>query len=158
MPGAVLADEPTPPIAAPSGVEEGGPIQGFLTDMVTSDTSGKIEMSAFGVFSTPGVLGWSCLSWNALFAMGASKTEITAGDGYFYQLIVRSNVYTDFGHSYDDQATMGGSPGDKAYAMPEKVWRVGSDYAQVSGEHSVIRIPPGPMWSWIDTTNITHKF
>ena len=113
-PGAVLADEPTPPIAVPSGVEEGGPIQGFLTDVVTSDTSGKIEMSAFGVLSNPGLLGWSFLSWNALVAVGASKTEITAGDGYFYQLTVRSSVYTDSGSSYDDQVTLGGDPGDKA--------------------------------------------
>ena len=157
-PGVALADEPTPPIAVPSGAEEGGPIQGFLTDMVTSDTSGKIETSAFGVLSSPGLLGWSGMGWNALFAWGASKTEITAGDGYLYQLTVRSRVDTAVDYSEDDNVTVGSSPGDKAYAESGNAWRVGSSNAHVHGEHSALRIPPAPMWSWFDTTDIHHTF
>lgn len=157
----VLADEPRPPIVdSPPGVAEGGPTQGFLTDEVTSDTSGKIKTSGAGVRSSPGVRGWSALGWNAIWAWGASKTEITAGDGHLYQLNVRSCIFTQVASNEDSQMSVGSKAGDKAYAESGKARRVGSSWAWLHGEHSVVRLngPGVPSWSWWETTNIHHDF
>ena len=159
-PGMALADEPGPPIDPPPEAAEGGPTLGSLIDVVTSDTSGEIRTSGAGVLSSPGLLGWSLLGWNWGWVYGDSKTEITAGDGYLYQLTVRSFLSASGGcsrSSYDDHITLGSKAGDEAHAYPDAVWRVGCSDGSIHGEHSVVRCG-SPPWSWWDTTDIHHTF